>query len=286
MTHGRILCGTATTPDLDAAIGDYAGTLGLRMVERGDVDDALATSWGAPASAGAATALLQPTSGEASFLRLVEQPVPADFKPTRTFGWAAFEFTVQGVHDWAERMGDTGFNIIGPPREIPGLPYFVAMQMLGRGREMVYLNEVRSDTPTSDLPRAICPVGPIFIVILACADRPAVLAAARELVAGGVETVVVSLGAEGAVFVSGENAVFTEPMPVKVASTVGAGDAMMAGTVAGLLRGAALQDVAALATAFSAVTVVRVGPHLDPAAVRRTVASVVVERLPALVGRP
>ena len=175
MTHGRILCGTATTPDLDAAIGDYAGTLGLRMVERGHVDDALATSWGAPASAGAATALLQPTSGEASFLRLVEQPVPADFKPTRTFGWAAFEFTVQGVYDWAERMGDTGFNIIGPPREIPGLPYFVAMQMLGRGREMVYLNEVRSDTPTSDLPRAICPVGPIFIVILACADRPAVL---------------------------------------------------------------------------------------------------------------
>lgn len=116
-------------------------------------------------------------------------------------------------------------------------------------------------------------------------DRPAVLAAARALVAGGVQTVVVSLGAEGAVFVSGENAVFTEPMPVKVASTVGAGDAMMAGTVAGLLGGAALQDVAALATAFSAVTVVRVGPHLDPAAVRRTVASVVVERLPALAGR-
>ena len=27
------------------------------------------------------------------------------------------------------------FDIIGPPREIEGLPYFVAMQMTGRGRD-------------------------------------------------------------------------------------------------------------------------------------------------------
>ncbi len=113
-------------------------------------------------------------------------------------------------------------------------------------------------------------------------DRDDVLAAARALVATGVTTVVVSLGAEGALFVRAEEAVFAAPLPVKVATTVGAGDAMMAGTVAGLLQGLALADVAALATAFSAVTITRVGPHLDPAAVRRTVAAVTVERLPAL----
>ena len=175
MTHGAILCGTATTPDLDAALADYRDTLGLTLVEQGQVDAGLAQAWGADGTAGARYAILQPRSGAASFIRLVEQPLPAAFVPTRTYGWAAFELTVQDVFGWPERLAASAFEIVGPPREIPGLPYFVAMQMLGRGRELIYLNEVRSNTPTSDLPRAQSPVDRIFIVILACADRPAAL---------------------------------------------------------------------------------------------------------------
>ena len=82
---------------------------------------------------------------------------------------------MQDVFGWPARLSGSGFDIVGEPREIPGLPYFVAMQMLGRGREMIYLNEVRSNTPTSDLPPAKSPVDRMFIVILACADRPAAL---------------------------------------------------------------------------------------------------------------
>jgi catechol 2,3-dioxygenase-like lactoylglutathione lyase family enzyme len=175
MSHGRILCGTATVPDLDAALSDYRDTLGLAVVERGELAAELAASWGTPASAGASYAVLQPTSDATSFVRLVEQPVPVDFVPVRTYGWAAFEITVQDVFGWPAKLAGSGFDIVGPPREIPGLPYFVAMQMLGRGKEMIYLNEVRSNTPTSDLPPANSPVDHIFIVILACADRPAVL---------------------------------------------------------------------------------------------------------------
>ena len=175
MTHGAILCGTATTPDLDAALADYRDTLGLTFVEQGQVDAGLAQAWGADGTAGARYAILQPRSGAASFIRLVEQPLPAAFVPTRTYGWAAFELTVQDVFGWPERLAASAFEIVGPPREIPGLPYFVAMQMLGRGRELIYLNEVRSNTPTSDLPRAQSPVDRIFIVILACVDRPAAL---------------------------------------------------------------------------------------------------------------
>ena len=126
---------------------------------------------------------MQPTSGTPCTLRLVEQPLPPDFVPTTTFGWAAFEITVQDVFAWPDRLTGSGFDIVGPPREIPGLPYFVAMQMLGRGREMIYLNEVRSDTPTSDLPPAASPVDRIFITILATPDRAATMAwYARHLV--------------------------------------------------------------------------------------------------------
>ena len=110
-------------------------------------------------------------------------------------------------------------------------------------------------------------------------DRAALRAAAGELAASGVETVVVSLGAEGALFVRHGGAVFAAPPPVRVASTVGAGDAMVAGTVLGLRRGLPLDGVAALATACSAVAIARVGPHLDPGAVEETVDQVKVEHV-------
>lgn len=170
LTHGRILGGVATTPDLDAALFDYRDRLGLRVVDNGTLPADLAASWGCPANAGARFVTLQPASGVPCFLRLVEQALPTDFVPTRTYGWAAYELTVQDVFGWPERLAGSGFDIIGPPREIPGLPYFVALQMLGRGRELIYLNEVRMDTPAADLPRAATQSDHLFIVILATPD--------------------------------------------------------------------------------------------------------------------
>lgn len=175
LTHGRIMGGLVTTPDLKAALADYRDRLGLEVVENGLVSRELAAGWGAPAVTGARMATLQPKSGAHCFVRLVEQPLPPDFRPTRTFGWSAYEITVRDVFGWPDRLAGSGFDIVGPPKEIEGLPYFVAMQMLGRGREMIYLNEVRRDTPTSDLPKARSSVDHIFIVILAVPDREVAL---------------------------------------------------------------------------------------------------------------
>jgi catechol 2,3-dioxygenase-like lactoylglutathione lyase family enzyme len=174
-SHGRIKCGTVSTPDLEAALADYRDLLGLRLVEQGQVEEELAASWGAQACASQAYALLQPESGAECFLRLVEAPLHPDFTPTRTFGWAAFELTVNDVYGLAKRVEGSGFEIVGPPKPIEGLPYFVPMQVLGRGREMLYFNQVAMDTPSSDLPKARSEVDHIFIVILATPDRMATL---------------------------------------------------------------------------------------------------------------
>ncbi len=175
LTHGAIAGGLVTTPDLESALADYQGRLGLKLRERGQVSASLAAAWGAPAVAGAAIATLQPSSGASCGIRLVEQPVPDGFRPVTTYGWAAYELTVQDVFGWPDRLVGSGFQVIGPPREIPGLPYFVAMQVLGRGREMLYLNEVRSDMADTDLPRAVSQVDRIFIAILATPDRAATM---------------------------------------------------------------------------------------------------------------
>lgn len=174
INHGAIIGGIVTTPDLDKALSDYRDRLGFALVDTGTLDAGLAASWGCPGSAGKRMATLRPTSGAHCFIRLIEQDIPSGFVPTTSFGWASYEITVLDVFGWPDRIAGSGFEIIGPPKEIDELPYFVAMQVHGRGKEMLYFNETRSNTPSSDLPVAQSPMDHIFIVILAAADRQAV----------------------------------------------------------------------------------------------------------------
>jgi len=90
------------------------------------------------------------------------------------------------------------------------------------------------------------------------------VAAGQELLHGSPapEWVVVSLGGDGALFLTREQALHTHLAPVAVASTVGAGDAMVAGLIAAHLEDRSLTEAAQLATAFSAAKLTRLGPHL------------------------
>jgi len=81
--------------------------------------------------------------------------------------------------------------------------------------------------------------------------REEVLNAAASLLQRGIELVVISMGAEGALFVDKDQAITVKPPAIQVHSTVGAGDAMVAGTVAGAIRGLSISDQARLATACS-----------------------------------
>ena len=75
-------------------------------------------------------------------------------------------------------------------------------------------------------------------------------------------------------------AVTALPLRMTVASTVGAGDAMVAGLVAARLENLSLMESARLATAFSAAKLTRLGPHLPaPGEVRALAAQVVVSAI-------
>lgn len=65
-----------------------------------------------------------------------------------------------------------------------------------------------------------------------------IIEGAKELKKRGARNVLVSRGAKGAVLVSEDGQVFTaEAIPVKAVNTVGAGDSMVAGFLAGYLEG-------------------------------------------------
>lgn len=91
----------------------------------------------------------------------------------------------------------------------------------------------------------------------------AVIEAAHTLLAQGIALVVVSMGGDGACFVTNEQTVVARPPRVEVQSTVGAGDAMVAGIVAAQLRGLSLAESARLATAFSLDVITHIGTGLS-----------------------
>lgn len=102
----------------------------------------------------------------------------------------------------------------------------------------------------------------------------ALVAAGRGLLDGShaPETIVVSLGGDGALFLTRAQALHAHPVPMAVTSTVGAGDAMVAGLIAARLEHRSLAETAQLATAFAAAKLTRIGPHLPPLAEVRALA--------------
>lgn len=91
----------------------------------------------------------------------------------------------------------------------------------------------------------------------------AVRAATEFLRSRGLQRVVVSMSNDGAVFVEPGRALLARPPRVKVRSTVGAGDAMVAGIVYATIRGLPLPELARVATASGAYAVTRIGTGLE-----------------------
>lgn len=94
---------------------------------------------------------------------------------------------------------------------------------------------------------------------------------ARDLCARGVGAVLVSLGVDGALLVTGDQVVYGDSEPVAVRSTVGAGDALLAGFLASGVTGAGglAQGLTWASAACRLPGSTMPGPEdLDPAAIR------------------
>ena len=95
------------------------------------------------------------------------------------------------------------------------------------------------------------------------ADEDAIVAAVQPLQKRGIQLIAVSMGSRGACFVSDSTVVTARPPRVDVKSTVGAGDAMVAGIISAQLRHAPLAECARMATAFAADAITHVGSGLS-----------------------
>ena len=135
-----ILIVTITVGQLATIEKNYDEYLGYETVERGTVSAELAAVWNTPATKGQPFVLLAPESGAEVYLRFVEGPEVEGYAPMTTFGWNATELLVTDPDAMAERLENSPYEIIGPPKDLwvaPDAPR--AMQAIGPGNELLYL---------------------------------------------------------------------------------------------------------------------------------------------------
>lgn len=94
-------------------------------------------------------------------------------------------------------------------------------------------------------------------------DIEDIMEEARKMNRAGIANIAISLGARGALFTDGKEEYFAAPPKIEPVSTVGAGDAMIGGLVAGMALGLSVKDRVRLATSLSAATVAQAGPSLE-----------------------
>ena len=99
------------------------------------------------------------------------------------------------------------------------------------------------------------------------AERDDIRRGAAELIERGAGAVVVSLGDKGALAVAPGECLFAEPPDVPVRSTVGAGDAMVAGLVAALAEGKSLEGALRSGVAAAGAAVATPGTQAAPLAI-------------------
>ena len=174
-----------------------------------------------------------------------------------------------------------------PPGCPPGLYAELIARLRGRGARVLLdtsglplLLALQGDTPPNI-------IKPNLRELADWAGEPVetaedALRIATRLAAKGVELIVVSMGAEGALFLFHSVALTARLRAEGVTSTVGAGDAMVAGLVAALSDAVGLEEIARLSTAFAVGKLGLAGPNLPD---RETILALMEQVTIASAGR-
>jgi len=131
---------TITVSNLAQVESAWQQEFDYQVAERGKVSTELADYWDAQATAGSDYVIMQPANKAPVYMRFIADPAMQDYTPMTSTGWNVTELLVRDTDKLAAAMADSAFEIVGPPKDLwpaPDAPR--AMQVLGPGREMVYL---------------------------------------------------------------------------------------------------------------------------------------------------
>ncbi len=148
----------------------------------------------------------------------------------------------------------------------PGMPpdWYIPWIRRGRERGIPVLLDVSGETLARCAPAGPTMLKPNLDELAELAGRelhgrPDALGAARELLTWGVELVLASLGAEGALAVTQDSAYYLPAIPVTPVNCAGAGDALTAGLTYGYAHHWPLEESLRLAVAAATAVVITPG---------------------------
>ncbi len=90
-------------------------------------------------------------------------------------------------------------------------------------------------------------------------SKDEIIAAARTYISSGISIVIISMGGEGALYINNKEEYWSKPLPIKVKSTVAAGDSMVAALAYGLKNAYSLEQIARFTTAAGSITASKEG---------------------------
>ena len=186
-----------------------------------------------------------------------------------TPGQVPGEYAISRFYEQVETMMETCECFVLSGNLQAGLPstFYADLIKLLKSKDRHTVLDTSGDALEASLKAGPELIKPNIHELSALVDKPLVEIkdvhrSAVSLINAETKLVVVSMGASGALFVDKDQAFVARPPSIPVKSTVGAGDAMVAGLVAGINKKLALQDCARLATAFSLSAVTRLGRDL------------------------
>ena len=177
----RIRIATLATPKLEKTVAWYKRWLQYDVAETGQIDMALAESWGAPKTAGRKFALLAPNGTKDVFVRVVAIDDVPGYRAESTMGWNSIEIIVDDLEALSRRMKAGGVEILREKAAL-GAPFasIEAMQIHGPAEEILNLSSETGDRQASNLPIPKSQVDRLFLISLAGPD----LGALKDFYAG------------------------------------------------------------------------------------------------------
>lgn len=167
---GPILGATLVTDNLSRLVSAYCQQLGFQVKYQGQVSQALADLWQAPACVGCSMLILAAASGDA-WLRVIELTDIQPVTPLKRQGWMALEVNVADVDAIRRNLSTDDFAVIGEPAYLQISDAIKAMQLIGPADEVSYLTEVQRPVPPFQLPQTDSYTASLFIPVLAVPDR-------------------------------------------------------------------------------------------------------------------
>lgn len=169
-----------------------------------------------------------------------------------------------------EQAKQGGFIVLAG-KNPPGIDGKTTIDLLSRAKEAGAKVVVDSESLTLEEVIALGPtlIKPNELEFSKMLGRPletdqALIQAAREVVAKGVEYVVISMGGDGLLGISADKAYKVEVPKIAVRSTVGAGDSVVAGMLMALSSGEPFEKAICMGAAFGSAMASTDGTEIPP----------------------